>query len=137
MASPRSFGIRHNTRGARRVIGQRASAGRVRSAFILLSCGCMPVYPYPFPVEGSQVWCKRCKSAALVWEPAAEWRIKCQDCRYSQYLGIAEITARTRATKHALKKGHVVAVVFGKKIVQLSGENKGQLSFDSLEEPPF
>lgn len=47
-----------------------------------------------------------------------KYHIRCEDCRYSKYLGNAPITVETLAAKHALTRRHGVKIYY-------SGEKTG------------
>lgn len=62
-----------------------------------------------------------------------EYRARCQECRYSRRYGTAELTAKTKATHHALTKLHRVIVTKGDKIVE---EISPKVMQESLPDAP-
>lgn len=69
------------------------------------------------PEEGELLWCKHCREymeATII----DEFRVRCQNCRFSRRYGTAELTALTKATHHALTKMHEVVVTRGQEIVE-------------------
>lgn len=43
-------------------------------------------------------------------ESKLSYWVKCRNCRYSRGFGFAPLTARTKATSHALRLGHEVEI---------------------------
>lgn len=71
------------------------------------------------------------------------WRARCKECRYSRRFGAAELTAKTKATKHALDNMHAVVVTRGDEIIEeitpkVTTRRGGQSDlFSGIDEPPF
>lgn len=63
-----------------------------------------------------------------------EYRARCQECRYSRRYGTAELTAKTKATHHALTKLHRVIVTKGEEIVE---EISPKVMQETLGDTPF
>lgn len=107
-----------------------------KSVSVLLSCKCSSTFVVPAPEIGDEIYCRIHGSVTIV-EEGIEWRLRCMSCKYSRPFGTAELTCKVSATKHAIKKNHIVNVYLGSKLIQVSGESSEQLSFDALDPPPF
>jgi hypothetical protein len=55
-------------------------------------------------------------------------RVRCTECRYSRSFGQALLTAQTVGTAHALKKNHTVAIIQGRKRLELIHEHSDQIA---------
>lgn len=133
----RTSGGRRDGHGTRRIVGRRSPAIKARTSTViaLLSCHCSAVFKTPSPKVADDVYCRR-HGSVTVLTVSAEWRAVCEVCRYRRPFGAAELSCKTAASSHAVKKGHVVQIMFGSTIVEITG-NRRQLDFSGLEEPPF
>ncbi len=106
---------------------------------VILSCGHSAIMAQPVPKIGHTILCGRCREPANVRRLIDEWAIRCRDCNYSRLYGESELTARTKASSHALRKHHIVDVMQGRSIRSTSGKQDRQtviLGLDDLIDPP-
>lgn len=74
------------------------------------------------PSPGDEIYCLRCnKTVRVVNQKTVAWKISCQDCRYAKNFGAAPMTAHIYATKHAIKRHHVVEMIDSEGWAELVG----------------
>lgn len=100
-----------------------------------LSCGHSLFYNPPVPKIGDDIYCRTGCGTVAVVDIKAEWRTKCTECRYSRSWGQAELTARTKASAHALRNNHTVSVLLGNDVQNLVNEHPTEDLLDT--DPPF
>ncbi len=70
-----------------------------------------------------------------------EYRARCAECTYSRRFGMAELTAKTKGTVHALTKMHKVLITKGNEVVDEISPKVTQGTFDTpgttRREAPF
>jgi len=80
------------------------------------------------PLKGDMVWCYTCDDYHTVLYGVDEWSFQCIDCKYSRKVGVAPVTASTKANAHAITKHHRVKVYHENKLQFIAGGSKDQLA---------
>jgi hypothetical protein len=95
-----------------------------------LTCGHTVKYKIP-PRTGDTVYCYACDGFREV--DSQRWTVRCTECHYAANYPGAPFTAETRASVHAIKRGHRVNVLLNDRVHRGFGpEAPGQLALMDL-----
>lgn len=110
---------------------------------VLDGCSHTPEYDWQYrPLEGDAIYCYKCASVRTYVRYMDQYRVQCDDCRFTRNKGTAKLNAEIEASKHHLKNpDHMVKLFLGRQVVHIwkrSAENRDQTVIDfPLDDVPF
>lgn len=112
----------------------KGAAGHSQWITVLLSCNHELEFPAThMPHPGELLWCRH-HNEYMECSVIKDYRVRCQQCAFSRSFGAAEITAKTSATVHALRRMHKVIVTRAGETVETIDPKPAQTQ---LDHPPF
>lgn len=101
---------------------------------VTLSCHHVVKFKTHPPLKGAEHWCLRCEAYQRVITSKANYAVRCRDCTLST-LDIARLeTARSKASRHVMKRyTHRVDILDTGIVVETIAQDEGQgeLPFDA------
>lgn len=102
----------------------------------ILSCDCIKHLDGNHTV-GEELYCYYHKKLVTIKVAATEYVVACTQCPFTRRRGQAQHTALQDASMHMIRQRHRVNIFYGAKLVHTAGKAQGQLTFESMDEPPF
>jgi hypothetical protein len=111
---------------------------RKRTHVVLFECGHTTIFDNPAPLAGEELYCVKCRGYKIVTRADSEYRIICQNCRYSRSFGRSPYGSALAVSRHLNRyPSHAVELWDGLKLDHVFEERTAQLPITDSDEPPF